>query len=285
MTTMDDRAISEYTAFACHLADLAGRTILPHFRARLEVENKIAGAGYDPVTLADRAAEQAIRDEIQRVYPGHNILGEEHGFAAGTDPLTWIIDPIDGTRAFIIGQLHWGVLIALNDGVRPVIGVMHQPYTGETFVGSRMGAELRRGGSSDKLNVRECRRLDDAIVSATDPAMFTGPGERDAFRAVASKARMRRYGGDCYSFCLVAAGFIDLVIESGLQPYDIQPLIPIIEAAGGVVTNWSGGSPYDGGQIIAAGDRELHKTALAILAAGVTPAPSDRSGSDVAADK
>ncbi|MGH7924809.1 MAG: histidinol-phosphatase [Candidatus Binatus sp.] len=263
---MDDRAIAEYTAFACHLVDLAGRVILPHFRVRLDVENKQAGSGFDPVTLADRAAEQTIRDEIQRVHPGHGILGEEHGVRAGTDGLTWIIDPIDGTRAFIIGQLHWGVLIALNDGTRPVIGVMHQPYTGETFVGSRLGAELRRNGVASKLQVRECPRLEDAIVCATDPAMFTGPGERDAFRAVASKARMRRYGGDCYSFCLVAAGFIDLVIESGLMPYDIQPLMPIIEAAGGIVTNWSGGSPYDGGQIIAAGDRDLHKIALTMLA-------------------
>jgi myo-inositol-1(or 4)-monophosphatase len=263
---MDDRAISEYTAFACRVAELAGRVILPHFRVRLDVENKTAGRGFDPVTLADRAAEQAIRDEIQRVYPGHGIIGEEHGSKAGTDGLTWIIDPIDGTRAFIIGQLHWGVLIALNDGVRPVVGVMHQPYTGETFVGSRLGAEMKRGATSTSLQVRGCPRLEDAIVSATDPAMFTGPGERDAFRAVASRARMRRYGGDCYSFCLVAAGFIDLVIESGLKPYDIQPLIPIIEAAGGIVTSWSGGAPYDGGQIIAAGDRELHKIALAILA-------------------
>ena len=277
MTTMDDRAITEYTAFACHLAELAGRTILPHFRARLEVENKKAGRGYDPVTIADRAAEQTIRDEIQRVYPGHGILGEEHGFAAGTDGLTWIIDPIDGTRAFIIGQLHWGVLIALNDGARPLIGVMHQPYTGETFVGSRLGAELRRAGSSNSLKVRTCRRLEEAIVCATDPAMFKGPGERDAFRGVASKARMRRYGGDCYSFCLVAAGFIDLVIESGLQPYDIQPVIPIIEAAGGIVTNWSGRSAYDGGQIIAAGDRELHKTALAILAPAARISPTIQS--------
>jgi histidinol-phosphatase len=266
MTTMDDRAIAEYTVFACHLADLAGRIILPYFRVRLDVENKTVGSGFDPVTLADRAAERAIRDEIQRVHPGHGILGEEHGFAAGTDGLTWIIDPIDGTRAFIIGQLHWGVLIALNDGARPVVGVMHQPYTGETFVGSRLGAELRRRRSSNSIQVRECPRLEDAIVSATDPAMFTGPGERDAFRAVASRARMRRYGGDCYSYCMLAAGFIDLVIESGLKPYDIQPLIPIIEAAGGIVTSWSGGPPYDGGQVIAAGDRELHKIALAILA-------------------
>jgi myo-inositol-1(or 4)-monophosphatase len=266
---MDDRAIAEYVSFACHLADLAGRTILPYFRQRIDVENKknkIAGGGYDPVTLADKEAERAIRDEIQRVHPGHAILGEEHGHKAGTDGLTWIIDPIDGTRAFIIGQLHWGVLIALNDGSRPVVGVMHQPYTGETFVGSRLGAEMRRGSSTTPLKVRECPRLDDAVVSATDPAMFTGPGERDAFRAVAEKSRMRRYGGDCYSYCLLAAGLIDLVIESRLQPYDIQPLIPIIEAAGGIVTSWSGGAPYDGGQIIAAGDRDLHKIALAILA-------------------
>jgi myo-inositol-1(or 4)-monophosphatase len=143
---------------------------------------------------------------------------------------------------------------------------MHQPYTGETFVGSHLGAELRRGGLSKALRVRECPRLEDAIVSATDPAMFIGPGERDAFRALASRSRMRRYGGDCYSYCMLAAGFIDLVIESGLKPYDIQPLIPIIEAAGGVVTSWSGGAPYDGGQLVAAGDRELHKIALAILA-------------------
>jgi myo-inositol-1(or 4)-monophosphatase len=266
---LDDRAVAEYTAFACHLAELAGRVILPYFRVRLDVENKTAGSGYDPVTLADRSAERVIRDEILRVYPGHGILGEEHGFVAGTDRATWIVDPIDGTRAFIIGQLHWGVLIALNDGSRAVVGVMHQPYTGETFVGSQLGAELRRGGVSTPLRVSECKRLADAIVSATDPAMFTGPGEGDAFRAVASRARMRRYGGDCYSYCLLAAGFIDLVIESGLQPYDIQALVPIIEAAGGIVTSWSGGSPDNGGQIVAAGDRELHKIALWLLASAV----------------
>jgi fructose-1,6-bisphosphatase/inositol monophosphatase family enzyme len=158
------------------------------------------------------------------------------------------------------------VLLALNDGVRPVVGVMHQPYTGEIFVGSRLGADLKRGDSSNPLRVRECPRLEDAIVSATDPAMFTGPGEREAFRAIAAKARMRRYGGDCYSYCMLAAGFIDLVIESRLKPYDIQPLIPIIEAAGGIVTSWSGGLPYDGGQIVAAGDHELHKAVLAMLA-------------------
>lgn len=265
MPALDDRDIGKYVAFACHLAELAGRTILPHFRVRIDVDNKAGDGGYDPVTVADRAAEQAIRDEIARVYPRHGIHGEEHGIAAGADALTWLIDPIDGTRAFIIGQLHWGVLIALNDGTRPVVGVMHQPYTGETFVGSALGAELRRGGAPQPLNVRKCPRLEDSVVCATDPAMFTGAVERDAFRAVAAKARMRRYGGDCYSYCLLAAGFVDLVIESHLQPYDIQPLIPIIEAAGGIVTDWSGGAAYHGGQVIAAGDRELHRIALAML--------------------
>ncbi|HUO04571.1 MAG TPA: histidinol-phosphatase [Candidatus Binataceae bacterium] len=265
MTPLDDRAIAEYTAFATHLAELAGHAILPYFRARIDVENKAAAGAFDPVTAADRAAERAIRDEIGRVHPGHGIHGEEFGVAAGKDGLTWLIDPIDGTRAFIIGQLHWGVLIALSDGERPVVGVMHQPYTGETFIGSRLGAEMRRAGVTSILRVRECERLEDAIVASTDPAMFIGTAENEAFHALVAKARMRRYGGDCYLYCLLAAGFVDLVIESGLKAYDIQPLMPIIEAAGGVVTNWAGAAPYEGGQIVAAGDRRLHAIALKML--------------------
>jgi histidinol phosphatase-like enzyme (inositol monophosphatase family) len=261
---LDSRALAEYIAFARHLVELAGRVILPHFRESIDVENKRPG-GYDPVTIADRAAEQAIRDEIARVYPGHGILGEEHGSVASRDGLTWVIDPIDGTRAFVIGLLHWGVLLALNDGTRPVVGVMHQPYVSETFIGSSLGAELRRGDLVRPLKTRRCAKLKDAIVCATDPVMFSQPGEREAFRAVTASARSWRYGTDCYAFSLLAAGFADLVIESGLKPYDIQPLIPIIEAAGGIVTSWSGGTPYDGGQVIAAGDREAHAAALELL--------------------
>ncbi len=262
--TLDRASITEYTNFACHLVEIAGRAILPHFRAAIAVENKQQG-GYDPVTIADRAAEQAMRDEIARVYPGHGILGEEHGSLASRDGLTWVIDPIDGTRAFVIGLLHWGVLLALNNGTRPVVGVMHQPYVGETFIGSPVGAELRHAGSVRPLKTRKCADLKDAIVCATDPAMFAAPGEREAFNAVTSKARARRFGTDCYAFSLLAAGFADLVIESGLKPYDIQPLIPIIEAAGGIVTNWSGGTAYDGGQVIAAGDRDAHAAAMELL--------------------
>jgi myo-inositol-1(or 4)-monophosphatase len=265
---IDNRQLSEFVEFACRLGEAAGRAILPHFRADLDVENKAPTGYYDPVTVADRAAESAIRDEIRRVYPRHGILGEEHGASAGSDEFTWVIDPIDGTRAFILGQLHWGVLIALNDGTRPIVGVMHQPYVGETFVGSRHGAELRHAGQTRRLRTRGSVRLEDAIVCATDPSMFAPGAEGDAFHEIARRARMRRYGGDCYSYCLVAAGLVDLVIEAQLKPYDIQPLIPIIEAAGGTVTSWSGGQCYEGGQVLAAGSAEIHRAALEILRAG-----------------
>jgi|SRR5215469_700008 len=265
MPRLDDREVETYTAFACRLAELAGHAILPHFRAALTVENKAAGGGYDPVTVADRAAEQVIRDEIARVYPDHGICGEEYGSRRGREGLTWVIDPIDGTRAFVIGLLHWGVLVALNDGEHPVIGVMHQPYVGETFVGSRFGAELRRGAKTRRLRTRRCGKIADAIVCATDPAMFSEPGEREAFHTLTNQARARRYGTDCYAYSLLATGLADLVIESRLKPYDIQPLIPIIEGAGGIVTSWAGGNPNEGGQVIAAGDLAVHTAALQLL--------------------
>ncbi len=265
--TVSDRELREYAEFAAHLAELAGRKILPHFRTAIAVHNKARGrrAPYDPVTAADRDAEHAIREEIRRVYPTHGIFGEEHGRIAGADPFTWVIDPIDGTRAFIIGQLHWGVLVGLNDGARPIAGAMHQPYTGETFVGSRLGAELRRGRKRTALRTRRCARIEDAVVCATSPSMFRSRRDAAAFRALASRARYVRFGGDCYSYCLLAAGFIDVVIETGLHPYDVQALIPIIEAAGGAITTWAGEPADEGGRVIAAGDRALHRKLLRML--------------------
>jgi myo-inositol-1(or 4)-monophosphatase len=262
-----DPRLREYLDFACHLAELAGKEILPYFRTQVDVHNKAAGADFDPVTAADRAAEEVIRREIHRVYPEHGIRGEEHGHKSGESPCTWVIDPIDGTRAFIIGQLHWGTLVALNDGQRPVVGVLHQPYVGETFVGSAMGAELRGHGGTRPLRTRACPRLENAILCATHPGVFADATERAAFDRVAAKARMLRWGGDCYNYGLLAAGFVDLVIESSLFPYDVQALIPLIEAAGGVMTTWTGGPAQDGGQIIAAGDPSLHRMAIELLAA------------------
>lgn len=261
--------LAEFVEFAVHLADVASAQILPRFRMPIDVVNKAAAGLFDPVTLADREAEAAIRREIHRVYPEHGVLGEEHGAERGASPYTWIIDPIDGTRAFILGQLHWGTLIALNDGERPILGVMHQPYTGETFVGSQMGAELRRNGASRKLTARPTARLSDVLVCATDPGMFKSPEHQSAFDRLASRARAVRYGGDCYTPCMIAAGCADLVVEVGLGPWDVQPLIPIVEAAGGVITSWKGERADTSTNMVVASNRELHAQVIELLGDGV----------------
>jgi myo-inositol-1(or 4)-monophosphatase len=257
--------LAEFIDFAVHLADVASREILPLFRTAFGVDNKAGLGRFDPVTIADREAEAAIRREIRRVYPDHGVMGEEHGFEQGESPYTWVIDPIDGTRAFILGQLHWGVLIALNDGVRPIVGLMRQPYTGETFIGSRLGAELRRAGQVRPLASRKTTRLEDAILCATDPTMFESLEDRKRFDRVAQRARTVRYGGDCYTPCLVAAGCADLVVEMGLKPWDVQPLIPIVEAAGGVITSWSGERADTAQSMVVASNRELHARVIELL--------------------
>jgi histidinol phosphatase-like enzyme (inositol monophosphatase family) len=258
---------ASYLELACRLAELAGRAILPHFRRPIEVQNKGSAACFDPVTEADRAAEEIIRQELRRVSPHDAIYGEEHGRIAGESGLTWIIDPIDGTRSFILGQLHWGTLIALNDGTRPVVGIMHQPFVGETFAGSPLGAFWRRSGVETPMRARSCAGLKDAVVCTTAPEVFPKAAERAAFESVAARSRMVRYGGDCYNYCLLAAGLIDVVIESALSPYDIQPVVPMIQSAGGIITDWRGEQAYDGPQVVAAGDPCLHAETLQFLSA------------------
>ncbi len=257
-------ASQELMDFALHLARIAAAEILPHFRSRFEIDNK-ASAGFDPVTIADRNAEAAIRREIKRVYPRHGVLGEEFGLERGEDPLTWVIDPIDGTRAFILGQLHWGTLIALRDESKPFLGLMHQPFTGETFIGSDAGTYLHHQGRQQQLRSRDGIALRDAIVCATSPTMFDSVRSRAAFDHVAAGARAVRYGGDCYIPCLVAAGFADLVIEAGLKPWDVQALIPIVEGAGGVITDWSGGDAANADRMVVAGNRALHAQVIEAL--------------------
>jgi myo-inositol-1(or 4)-monophosphatase len=264
---MSRLANADLLAFALSTAEAAGKGILPHFRAALDVEDKGGAKGYDPVTVADHAAEAIIRTEIGRVYPDHGIRGEEHGNQPGTSPCTWVIDPIDGTRSFILGQMHWATLIALNDGTEPVVGVAHQPYVGESFVGAvGGGAEWRRGAERRRLHTRRCRSVADAVVACTDPKMFRTEDERAAFDRVAGRARLVRWGGDCYAYCLLAMGLIDIVIEASLHAYDVQALMPIIGEAGGVVTTWTGGSAAEGGYVVACGDRGLHPDVLRMLA-------------------
>lgn len=262
---MQDAELRELIEFAGSLADAARAVILPHFRERLDVANKKNDGKFDPVTIADRDAEQIIRTRIMEKYPEHGILGEEFGPVASSNGLTWCIDPIDGTRAFIMGVPQWGVLIGLHDGAAPVLGVMDQPFTGERFIGSRLGAHVTRNGVTQALRTRACENLSDAVLTTTHPGAFGKKSEHDAYLRVAAQVRMHRYGGDCYAYAMLAHGLIDLVIETALQPYDIQALIPIIEAAGGVITNWRGGPADQGGQVIAAGDARMHAAALEIL--------------------
>jgi myo-inositol-1(or 4)-monophosphatase len=258
---------SDFLEFAHGMAVAAGRAILPHFRVALHVADKGGARGYDPVTVADRAAEEVIRARIERAYPDHGIRGEELGWRRGASRYTWVIDPIDGTRSFILGQMHWATLIALHDGKRVVAGVAHQPYVGESFVAEAGGAAWwRRGRQRQRLRTRRCASLDEAVLACTDPTMFRNARDRAAFRRVADRVRLVRWGGDCYAYCLLAMGLIDVVIESSLHAYDIQALIPIVAGAGGIVTTWDGGRCDEGGSVLACGDPALHAEIVALLA-------------------
>ena len=258
--------LDRLTAFAAELARAAGSAALAHFRKPLTVTDKASGDElYDPVTEADRGAETVIRSLIAERYPDHGIYGEEHGFESGSSGLTWVIDPIDGTRSFITGQLAWAVLIGLFDGQKPVLGAVHQPYTGELFVGRPGAAWMERDGVRRELHTRPCAALAEATVFSTHPQLFTLEAERQAWAAMVAATRLNRYGGDCYSYCMLAHGLIDLVVESSLFAYDVQALIPLVEAAGGVVTDWRGGAATMGGRVVAAGDRRVHRAALEIL--------------------
>jgi myo-inositol-1(or 4)-monophosphatase len=266
VTRSRDVAKKAHLDFAHVLADISGAAILPYFRKSGTVRNKAGPASFDPVTAADRAAERAIRTAVRAQFPDHGIVGEEYGVVPGQGRYRWLIDPIDGTRAFITGSPLWGTLIGLLDGPRPILGVMDQPFTGERFWADGRAARRRApDGATRRLRTRACARLTDAVLTSTHPDMFRPAAERAGFDEVKARARMTRYGGDCYGYCLLAAGWIDLVVEAGLKPYDIAPLVPIIEGAGGVVSTWDGGPPAEGGRIIAAGDRRVHQEALAIL--------------------
>jgi histidinol phosphatase-like enzyme (inositol monophosphatase family) len=252
--------------FAHVLADISAAAILPHFRKPIAVKNKAGTSGFDPVTAADRAAEQAIRKAISQRFPDHGIVGEEFAAVAGSGRYRWLIDPIDGTRAFITGSPLWGTLIGLIDGEKAALGLMNQPFTGERFWSDGKSAYWRGlEGRPKRIRTRTCPGLADATFASTHPDVSGSRADGRRFEQVRSRVRMSRFGGDCYGYCLLAAGFIDIIVEAGLKPYDVVALVPIIEAAGGVMTTWDGGSPLNGGRIIAAGDRRVHVEALEIL--------------------
>ena len=243
----------------------AGPIALEYFRTDMAVDNKLAGITYDPVTEADKRVEAHVRAAINARFPDHQVIGEEGG-TTGSGPISWIIDPIDGTRAFISGMPTWGTLLGLVVDGEPVAGVMHQPFTDETFAADpARGSRFLHAGTERILRTRATATLEDAVLYSTHPTMLEWAGVLDRYRALSSRVRLQRWGGDCYAFALVAMGTIDLAIDGCLMPYDIVPLIPIIELAGGVVTDIEGRVPMAGGTVIAAANPDLHAEALAAL--------------------
>lgn len=261
-----DAEFAGFLSLAHALADAAGSAILPEFRAGGPIDNKSQAGRFDPVTAADRNAEQAIRAALAARYPSHGIEGEEFGVERAEAEYRWVVDPVDGTRAFIMGLPLWGTLIGLTRNGRPILGVVDQPFIGERFWSEEREAHYRGPAGARRLHTRACGRLEDAALSTTDPDLFAPGFERDRFEALSARARLRRYGGDCYAYCLLAAGHIDLVVEAGLKPHDIVALIPIVERAGGRATCWDGSDAAKGGRILAAGDPRLHAAALEALA-------------------
>jgi myo-inositol-1(or 4)-monophosphatase len=256
----------DFAVFVDELAGAAGEIILPFFRTALSVRDKGGPGAFDPVTAADHAAETAMRALIRRQFPSHGIVGEELGTENPDAEYVWYLDPIDGTKSFISGMPAWGTLIALTRLGHPVFGMMDQPFTRERFSGDGAAAHYRGPAGKRDLRVRPCASLAEAIVFTTSPRLMNA-ADRLAFGRVEDAALLSRYGGDCYAYCMLAAGHVDLVIETGLKPHDVLALIPIITGAGGVITTWENGPPHAGGSLVAAGDKRVHAAALGLLSA------------------
>jgi histidinol phosphatase-like enzyme (inositol monophosphatase family) len=267
MTDLTDAEAADIIATAAELADVARVATLSHFRSAGLLADSKADASFDPVTVADRLSEDRMREVLARRRPRDGVLGEERGSIAGTSGLTWVLDPIDGTRGYLSGTPTWGVLIAVADRSGPLYGMIDQPFIAERFEGGLGRAEVTGPMGRFDLRCRPARALGDAILFSTFPEVGTAE-EAAAFRRLVPKVRMTRYGMDCYAYALIAAGQIDLVVEAGLQTYDVMAPIAVIQAAGGIVTDWQGGPAHDGGQVLAAANAEIHAAALQVLNAG-----------------
>jgi histidinol phosphatase-like enzyme (inositol monophosphatase family) len=266
MPALSPEKIAELDAFLLELNAAAAQAIAPYFRAEHGMVDKGGAKGFDPVTEADKAAERAIRKLIAARYPEHGVVGEEYGEDRPDAEFVWITDPVDGTRAFIAGLPLWCTLIGLRLEGRQVLGSIAQPYLGEIYVGTPQGSRLEARGEARPLKVRPCPNLTDATISTTDPEACFDGAELGAWRQVRAAARLARLGCDAYAYAMVAAGAMDLVVEAGLAPWDVAGLVPLIEGAGGVVTDWRGDPmPERGGQVAIAGDRACLDEALVAL--------------------
>lgn len=266
MADIDNKTLEELLEFADGLANAAQMVITTHFRRDLAVDHKASDMPRgQPVTEADRAAEKAIRGMIEAHYPAHGVIGEELGVTNPDADWQWVLDPIDGTRAFIAGIPLFGTLIGLTHQGTPVLGVIDQPVLSERFIGSVQGATF----NGHPMSTRPCAKLDDAVFATTDPAMFAAPAARAAYETLRRRANVTQLGGNCYAYAMLAAGAVDLVVEADLKPWDVTALVPVVEAAGGVITAWDGGPAHLASEVIACGDRTLHAEVQALLAGAV----------------
>ncbi|PIR31917.1 MAG: histidinol-phosphatase [Alphaproteobacteria bacterium CG11_big_fil_rev_8_21_14_0_20_44_7] len=248
-----DESLQTLTDFAEYLADEAGKVIRPYFRQNFAVSNKENGT---PVTDADKKAEEVMRKLIDINYPDHGIFGEEFGEENTDKEYVWVLDPIDGTTSFISGRPTFGILISLLKNKKPIIGVVDQPIIAERWVGADKKTEL----NYNKIRTRKCNMLEEAVFATTSPDLFQ-PTEKPMVENIVRHAEITIYGGDCYSYGQLAMGGVDVVVESGLQPYDFMALVPVVENAGGIITDWKGEklSLYSKGDVIACGDAILHQ--------------------------
>jgi myo-inositol-1(or 4)-monophosphatase len=255
-----------FTEFALALANASAQIILPYFRQENPIETK-AGEVWDPVTAADRAGEAAIRQLIEKRYPGHGIIGEEYGNKDGDSDFCWVLDPIDGTRAFVTGMPTWATLIGLNFQGKPAIGLMNQPFVGETFFANPQGSWVNYKEKQLKLQCRPPRSPADWTLTTTAPELYRTAQEKAVLARMTSSVKLTRYGGDAYFFCLLAAGHVDVAMDARMQIYDIAPLIPIISGAGGCVSTWDGRDASAGGNVVSANSPETLKEALSMIEA------------------
>ena len=266
--TFSHDELSDLASFAERLADAARAQTLPRFRREPTIFNK-AGPWFDPVTDADREAERVQREMIARVYPDHGVIGEEFGASEGASPWRWVLDPVDGTRAFVCGAATWATLIALEYEGVPVMGVIDQPFTDEHWIGFGGSTTYRRDGESHNCSTSGVTEIDKARITTTDPrpTAYFDDAAAEKFARLSDAARLTRFGYDAYGYALLALGEIDVVAESGLHHHDYAALIPVIEGAGGVATDWRGEPVWstDAGEVLAAATPELHQAALDIL--------------------
>jgi histidinol phosphatase-like enzyme (inositol monophosphatase family) len=271
---LSNARIEDLEAFATELAHRAGDVILPLFRADHGLVDKSdeLNRRFDPVTEADKGAEAAIRAAIAARFPDHGVIGEEYGEDRPDAEFVWVLDPIDGTRAFISGLPLWTTLIGLRHRGKPVVGVIAQPFTGEYFVGSALGSRLESAAGTRALRTRSCAALSDALTATTDPHLFAGR-ESEAYRRFHEAAKLVRFGVDAYAYAMVAMGKLDVVIERGLKCWDVDAAVPVLAGAGGLVTDWQGETiGRNGGQMVIVGDPALLPQVTALLHDAAEPA-------------